>query len=304
MPEQELNGEDKESSHYYHITANTVQSLVEHMTTEGAQSKLHSLLDQLAEDTDPDRMLTFLYEKCRSILDECLPKVKKAPSRPTAARSRNRWFDDDCRKRRRELRNLGKKALKDEQCRQSFLEAKRLYKQLIRNKKRTFQTQAIKSLENLRRNDSRGFWQTIKPRRRVRTGAIFPKGEWFNYFQRVVGIGNQFESRHTHDAEGTIEVMELNRPIDTNEIRGAIGKLKTGKAAGSDGIPVEFLKCGGEPLSTGLKLIFNAILMSGTFPNEWKSSIIVPIPKCTTPTYFSRSIPRDQPHQCNKQMLL
>ena len=75
MPEQELNGEDKESSHYYHITANTVQSLVEHMTTEGAQSKLHSLLDQLAEDTDPDRMLTFLYEKCRSILDECLPKV-------------------------------------------------------------------------------------------------------------------------------------------------------------------------------------------------------------------------------------
>ena len=39
---------------------------------------------------------------------------------------------------------------------------------------------------------------------------------------------------------------------------------------------------------TGLKLIFNAILMSGTFPNEWKSSIIVPIPKCTTPTSVDR----------------
>ena len=28
--------------------------------------------------------------------------------------------------------------------------------------------------------------------------------------------------------------------------------------------------------------------MSGTFPNEWKSNIIVPIPKCTTPTSVDR----------------
>ena len=97
-----------------------------------------------------------------------------------------------------------------------------------------------------------------------------------------MGIENQ--SQPTHNTEDNIQVMELDHPIDTNEIRVAIGKLKTGKAAGSDRIPVEFLKCGGEPVLASLRRLFNAILVSGTFPNEWKSSIIVPIPKCTNPT--------------------
>lgn len=73
----------------------------------------------------------------------------------------------------------------------------------------------------------------------MRSGANFQKEEWAKYFQRIVGMENH--SQPTHRTEDTIYVMVLDHPIDTNEIRGAIGKLKTGKAPGSDGISVEFL---------------------------------------------------------------
>lgn len=90
--EMELDKE-KESSQYYRISVQSVQYLTEHMNTEGVQSHLQSLADQLAEDTDPEHMLDSLYNRSRSILDECLPKVTNVHTKPTAEQPRNWWFD-------------------------------------------------------------------------------------------------------------------------------------------------------------------------------------------------------------------
>ena len=89
------------------------------------------------------------------MLEECLPKIKNVHPRPIAERPKNRWFDGDCRTLRRKLHNRhGKEGPHRRTSCQPFLETRMRYKQLIRNKKCNFQSQAIKTLESLRRRDS------------------------------------------------------------------------------------------------------------------------------------------------------
>ena len=51
------------------------------------------------------------------------------------------------------------------------------------------------------------------------------------------------------------------------------------KAPGCDGIPIEFLKSGGDEVIRVMTNLFNSIWKMKTWPNDWKKSIYVPIYK-------------------------
>ena len=61
------------------------------------------------------------------------------------------------------------------------------------------------------------------------------------------------------------------------EVRAAMNRMKTGKAVGSDDIPVEAWKCLGELAIDFLTILFNKILEDERMPDEWKRSVLVPI---------------------------
>jgi hypothetical protein len=54
-------------------------------------------------------------------------------------------------------------------------------------------------------------------------------------------------------------------------------------AAGVDGIPLSFIKL----LLPVLTLIFNHIFVISEFPGKWKTSVVMPIPKVSSPAKFS-----------------
>jgi len=57
-------------------------------------------------------------------------------------------------------------------------------------------------------------------------------------------------------------------PISKEEVKGALRKMKSGKAVGPDLIPVEIWKCLGEAgLDWSMKL-FNVIFRTVKMPNE------------------------------------
>ncbi|XP_069995851.1 uncharacterized protein [Penaeus vannamei] len=72
---------------------------------------------------------------------------------------------------------------------------------------------------------------------------------------------------------GSAEVPLPDPPISEDapsltKVRGAISKLKSGKAAGICSIPAELLKAGVEPIAWGLHVVLVAIWWSGTIPPD------------------------------------
>jgi len=77
-----------------------------------------------------------------------------------------------------------------------------------------------------------------------------------------------------------------------SETAKAICKLKNNKAAGLDEVPAELLKQGGEPVAEVLTELFNHIWHVEVIPEEWRESIIIPLPKkgCLNDCYNWRGI--------------
>jgi hypothetical protein len=59
----------------------------------------------------------------------------------------------------------------------------------------------------------------------------------------------------------------------------AFGKLKSYKSPGSDQIPAELIKAGGETLCSEIHKLIYSIWSKEELPQQWKESIIVPVHK-------------------------
>lgn len=92
----------------------------------------------------------------------------------------------------------------------------------------------------------------------------------------------------------------LDTPFTTEEVYGALKKLKRGKSPGPDDLLAEHLFEGGEAVVNWLMKIFNAIVALEKLPNSLKNGIIVPVYKGSgrDPFYTPRQLQRDHPVFC------
>jgi hypothetical protein len=63
------------------------------------------------------------------------------------------------------------------------------------------------------------------------------------------------------------------------EVEIAIGKLKSYKSQGTDNIPAELIKAGGETLYSEIHTLICCIWNEEELPQQWKKCIIIPIYK-------------------------
>jgi hypothetical protein len=63
------------------------------------------------------------------------------------------------------------------------------------------------------------------------------------------------------------------------DVEIATGKLKSYKSPGTDQIPAELIKAGGETLNSEIHRFICCIFNEEELPQQWKESIIVPIYK-------------------------
>ena len=62
------------------------------------------------------------------------------------------------------------------------------------------------------------------------------------------------------------------RPIVVQDIRDAMGKIKTSKSLGSDNISSYFLKLATPYIENSLVFMFNTSLETSQFPDSWKNA--------------------------------
>jgi hypothetical protein len=106
------------------------------------------------------------------------------------------------------------------------------------------------------------------------------KMRWKEYIEDLYGKDNKptFEKLQLEEEE-QVESDELGPNLLSEEICVAIKELKSGKAAGVDGIPTEFLKLLDEGTLTSLIELCKEIYEKGIWPEDFTKVVMIPIPK-------------------------
>ena len=100
---------------------------------------------------------------------------------------------------------------------------------------------------------------------------------WKEHFQEVLNRPNPPQDAAQLEPE---DLLHINTgPITEAEIRKSLRSLKNGKATGTDNVPPEALKEGGEVLVDQFHHLLNLIWTTEEIPMEWKKGLLVKPPK-------------------------
>lgn len=109
------------------------------------------------------------------------------------------------------------------------------------------------------------------------------KEDWKKYFMELLEGGEEDEDKEERkEKKGSNERMEIwqdkeELELEEEEIGKAVVKLK--KAAGMDEIPMEAWRFGGHTIKNGLTDVLKMVWRNGVIPEDWNSSVVVPIYK-------------------------
>ena len=98
------------------------------------------------------------------------------------------------------------------------------------------------------------------------------KKRWQEYTEEVY-------KKDLHDADSQGVITHLEPDILEYEVEWALGSITTKKASGGDGIPVELFQILKDDAVEVLHIICQKIWKTQQLPQDWKSSIFIPIPK-------------------------
>ena len=235
------------------------------------KEKFENLLkEKIKEETWPD-----LKKSINEALEETCP-LRQEAKKP--------WIDGVCWKlieERRQLRKEKPNSLEHKK-------ASRKVKSALKRAKRKWYSERLKDAEEAqKRGDSKTIYKTIRKvtkKQSTQPGIgikdrnghmLFNKEDicerWREYCTELYG-------RLDHTQE-EIEKGEEEPEVLLSEIEAAIRKLKTGKATGTDGVPSEALKAGGQTIVTILKKVIDGVWTTGVWPDEWTVSELLPLPK-------------------------
>ena len=165
---------------------------------------------------------------------------------------------------------------------EAFKEKRREVKSLVRKKKKECRERFEKRIEESFVENSKLFWSVVKGGERRKNAISVKKKDgsktegveegmkrWKEYFEELMNKdveGDEDVVRRVKQKKRIFEsVVRMEQggrrelKIEKEEVRRAVGRMKSGKAAGVCGIGVEMLKAGGEEMVDALELLFGVI---------------------------------------------
>ena len=111
----------------------------------------------------------------------------------------------------------------------------------------------------------------------VTNGKI--KERWRSYFHQLFNDNQISEQNKNFNHIVNDRNYRYCRKIRISEVKDALKKMKSGRAVGPDGIPIEVWKCLGDIGLRWLAKLFNKIIETKRMPDEWRISTLIPIYK-------------------------
>ena len=133
-------------------------------------------------------------------------------------------------------------------------------------------------LRNLQSKHPKQYWKFLNSLKTQDKHNGPNLNEFYEYFKDLNTSEN--EDADISDFQYTINNNEmLNSGITEEEIPRCIDRLNNGKASGSDKILNEYIKSTKETFLPIYEKLFNIILDTGCFPEQWSTGMIIPIYK-------------------------
>jgi hypothetical protein len=225
--------------------------------------------------------------------------LKKRPSKLGTSKAKTKqqpWFDRSLRKQRQSLLHKGwllGKFPGDPIIRGRYFRALKEYRKSCKKKNRQFREDLISKLNNLHDCHPKAYWELVNKLKDDSSHDVekVTPSDWLSHFQSL-GKSENFTKpmklQQVLDQLPGMEDMknftELDFKINTTEIWQGIKALKNGKACGPDGICNELIKHSANTMLGPLHKVFNLILASGIYPNNWARGFIKPLHKKEDPT--------------------
>ena len=123
-------------------------------------------------DHSVESCVKHLRSTCLKISDSCFKKVKLSSKNNKVKVNKNKiWYDEDCKNEKKEmnkLRNVYKRALRDNasndktvKAKSEYFERRRSYKRLRKKKEINFLAKKKTELKNMKSNDPEQFWRKL-----------------------------------------------------------------------------------------------------------------------------------------------
>jgi hypothetical protein len=258
-----------------------VHMILEHLTSEIGQCALEAATDSIEENAE------LALGQFVSLLTDAGQCMRRSIYGGVTQRS-NKWFDSECR----DLKKLVTRALskykrtRSDEDRLAYTTLRARYQKLIKLKKKEFYQSIQNSLlEN--KKDSSKFWNTIKQfKPSLKPRAEIDINTWKEHFEQILGQNEpqnelQSEPQDSNNNASLFDSEDINLDLDDDitidEVKKAIRKLKSGKAPGLDEVSTDFLKATENIISPFLTKLFNHLFNTGTFPQDWCKSVIIPL---------------------------
>ena len=234
-----------------------------------------------------------------SVLHRAAEPMEITSSQNRKKRLQPKWWDKDCDV----LKVLKYNALKQFKMSNSvedlnvYRDARKSFKNHCNRTKNAWKDGLRQKLIDCK-SDSQQFWKTLKS---INTKQLHPPSaspqEWFSYFERLLNqevhinvefadLVENFTAQHDTDCNvcaghqnGDEITQELNSLITSEEIVNCIRNMSKGKSGGIDGIIIEMLKCSLHITEPYLRHLYNVILDTGKYPEQWTKAVLVPLHK-------------------------
>lgn len=236
---------------------------------------------------DLEEMLNFFYDNINCTINGCVPRKKLSSGNSRYVYPV--WYTRDIIKNIQIKATLHKKFKKTklDNDYHKFAECRTRIKKLIetahKQHKNKIQYQFVK--------DPKSFWQYIRSKRKtLNKQSIIKEGQHLTDDECAVQFADFFESVYSKEPpklDACAAVSEVGatsarvhiETLSLAEVRQALGSLKPKRSSGPDGIPAFLFRDCGRVLAEPLLYIFNACLQQATFPQRWKITRVVPVPK-------------------------
>ena len=170
-----------------------------------------------------------------------------------------------------------------------FITARKNYrklKYLLFNKSKE---KSLYKLADMESSDPKVFWKIVKKliSPQQMTGLTVSPNSWVAYFKSLLNINSDKKYPFLDYINSSLPMIEnevdgkgpLDFEITMKELNDTLLTVKNNKSPGPDRIKNEMIKDGDLSFRQTMLYIFNAILKSGRYPNDWKVNYILPIHK-------------------------
>ena len=197
----------------------------------------------------------------------------------------------DCqilRKRVRRAANFLSRNPFASRARDEYISASRRYRKFIKKAKRTYRENTMQKLVNS--IDKQELWSVLSELRGKKSGAPIAMSDLESHFDKLLNNAPKIipEGKINELKTKLLEFLNVsqcdNSDINTGGyncefLNKVVKSLKNGKSAFLDGATNEVLKHSLPQISDVFVKFFNHIESAGEFPEQWKSSFLVPLHK-------------------------